>query len=93
MAQHPNLRLQGTTWHFRRRVPAPVKERLGRHEIVRSLTTSSLSLAASRARLLWLSSDAMFRVIMEQPTLTANHVYGGEKLGHWSVVFVAMRAE
>ncbi len=26
-------------------------------------------------------------------SLVGDPVYGGEKLGHWSVVFVAMRAE
>lgn len=69
MAQQ-NLRLQGTTWYFRRRVPGVLRERMGRKEVVRSLRTSDRRTAAERARLAWVRTQRMFGEIMARPTLT-----------------------
>lgn len=69
MAQQ-NLRLQGTTWYFRRRVPGVLRERMGRKEVVRSLRTSDRRTAAERARLAWVRTQRMFGEIMVRPTLT-----------------------
>ncbi len=68
--RHPNLRLQGSIWHFRRRVPDGMRERVGRREIVRSLRTGDRLMAAARARIAWLRTEQLFDEIMKRPTLT-----------------------
>lgn len=65
-----NLRLQGTTWYFRRRVPGVIRERMGRREIVQSLCTSDRRTAATRARIAWVRTERLFNEIMARPTLT-----------------------
>lgn len=69
-----NLRRQGTTWHFRRRVPDRLRERMGRTEVVRSLATGNLREAGRRARLVWLSCERLFEMVSSAPTLTRSEV-------------------
>ncbi|WP_455957104.1 DUF6538 domain-containing protein [Methylorubrum aminovorans] len=40
-----NVVQRGRTFHFRRRIPADLRQRLGRHELVRSLGTGDIRAA------------------------------------------------
>ena len=67
---YPNLRIQGTGHHFRRRVPKPLVARLKRHEVVFSLRTACPRQAALRARAVFLATERAFREMTERPSLT-----------------------
>ena len=72
--RRPNIRLRGTRFWFRRRVPGPLTERIGRGEIVRSLRTSCPREAARRARAMWLASDRVFSLVAAKKSLGRAHV-------------------
>lgn len=72
---HPNLRLQGTTFHFRRRVPKTMLLLLGRNEIVHTLRTSCPRQAAIRARALFVASEQAFDALSSSPELDANQAH------------------
>ncbi len=67
--RRPNIRLRGTRFWFRRRVPGPLTDRIGRGEIVRSLRTSCPREAARRARAMWLASDRVFSLVAAKKSL------------------------
>lgn len=68
-----NIRVRGTTYWFRRRVPTALVARAGQVEIVRSLHTSSAREARRRAAVLWTESDRAFEA-MADPTLAADQI-------------------
>ena len=72
--KRPNIRLRGTRFWFRRRVPGPLTERIGRGEIVRSLRTSCPREAARRARAMWLASDRVFSLVAAKKSLGREQV-------------------
>lgn len=53
-------------FHFRRRVPARVAERIGCRELYRSLYTSNLKLAVRRARKLVIATDELFAMSIDR---------------------------
>ena len=65
------LRLRGTTYWFRRRVPPELMSRLERLEIQRTLKTSSSKVAARRGRLAWLATERAFDEMARNPALAA----------------------
>jgi hypothetical protein len=58
MSYHMIVR-RGSTWHFRRAVPTALRKIVGRHEITRSLHTSDLREAKSRAIIVGAEVDAL----------------------------------
>lgn len=65
-----NLRLRGTVWWFRRRVPLALTVRFGSVEITRSLRTSRLQEANRRARAAWLATEQAFEVMARNTSLS-----------------------
>jgi hypothetical protein len=65
-----NFRRRSGVYWFRRRVPDALKIRLGRTEINRSSRTTSSKEARKRARQAWLATEAAFREMSSNPTLT-----------------------
>ncbi|MDF2689648.1 MAG: integrase family protein [Microvirga sp.] len=65
-----NLVLRGRVFYFRRRVPADLRERLGRRELVRSLGTIDQRAARSNACWLYLASEGLFTGLRATPMLT-----------------------
>jgi integrase len=59
MAGLANVVRRAGVYHFRRVVPVPLRQRLQRRELVRSLETSSFRSAKLRAGLLYLASDRL----------------------------------
>ncbi len=59
---------------FRRRVPADVRARVGRSEIIRTLRTGSLAQARRRSRWLWSETERLFVMLRENPSVTRDHV-------------------
>lgn len=72
--RRPNIRLRGTRFWFRRRVPGQLTDRIGRGEIVRSLRTSCPREAARRARAMWLASDRVFSLVAAKKSLGREQV-------------------
>lgn len=70
MPKAENLRLRGARYHFRKKLPVNLRERLSQHEIVRSLETSDYRLACQRSRFLWLATQKVFDWVDKNPTLT-----------------------
>lgn len=70
MAGASNLRLKGNLYHFRRKIPPGLRERIGKAEWVRSLGTGSARVAAARARELWLATEEILRQVKDDPTIT-----------------------
>jgi integrase len=62
--------LRGRAFYFRRRVPADLRERLGRRELVRSLATVDPRAARTRAYRLYLASEGLFAGVRATPMLT-----------------------
>ena len=65
------LRVRGTTWWFRRRVPDSLTGRLGLREVTRSLRTSCPREATRRGRLAWLATERAFRQMAKDLSLDA----------------------
>ncbi len=63
MAAAANLKLKGTTWHFRRRVPDRLRQSFRRSEIVLSLRTASAREAGFRARAVYVELERIFRTV------------------------------
>ncbi len=59
---------------FRRRVPAEVRARVGRSEIIQTLRTGSLAQARRRSRSLWAETERLFVMLRENPSVTREHV-------------------
>ncbi len=59
---------------FRRRVPADIRARVGRSEIVRTLRTGSFAQARRRSRFLWTETERLFVMLRENPSVTRDHV-------------------
>ena len=72
--RRPNLRLRGTVFWFRRRVPRMLTDRIGRGEIMRSLRTSCPREAARRARAMWLATDRVFAFMSARKSLGREQV-------------------
>ncbi|WP_347404005.1 site-specific integrase [Mesorhizobium sp. WSM4887] len=51
---------RGGVFHFRRVVPSPLRSRIGRSELVRSLSTNAVASARMRADLLYRHSEGLF---------------------------------
>ncbi len=60
MGRIANVVLRGRAFYFRRRVPADLRERLGRRELVRSLAIVDPRAARTRACQLYLASEGLF---------------------------------
>ncbi|WEJ57465.1 site-specific integrase [Devosia sp. FJ2-5-3] len=69
-----NLRLRGARYHFRKKLPVKLRQRLGQYEVVRSLETSDYRLARQRSRFLWLATQKVFDWVDKNPTLTKAQV-------------------
>jgi integrase len=65
------LRLRGSIYWFRRRVPPELMIRLDRLEIHRTLRTSSSKVAAKRGRRAWLATERAFDEMARNPALAA----------------------
>lgn len=65
-----NVVQRGRTFHFRRRVPADLRRRLGRHELVRSLGTSDVRAAKLGACQLYVAAEQLFSTLRATPMLT-----------------------
>jgi hypothetical protein len=65
------LRVRGTRWWFRRRVPDSLTGRLGLREVTRSLRTSCPREAMRRGRLAWLATESAFRQMANNLSLDA----------------------
>ena len=65
-----NLRLRGTIWWFRRRVPLALTGPLRLVEITRSLRTSCPREASRRARAAWLATERAFEAMARTPSLS-----------------------
>jgi len=74
MALKSNLRLRGTRFHFRRKLTSEIAARFGRREIVCALKTSSVRLAAIRAREAWLAIEEVIRRVTDEPTITKEQI-------------------
>lgn len=59
---------------FRRRVPADIRARVGRSEIIRTLRTGSLVKARQGSRWLWTETERLFVMLRENPSVTRDHV-------------------
>lgn len=68
-----NIRIRGTTYWFRRRVPSALVSLAGQTELVRSLRTSSAREARRRATILWTETDRAFDAMTKQ-SLAAEQV-------------------
>ncbi len=68
-----NIRIRGTVYHFRRRVPPALTAIVGQVEIVRSLRTSVAREARQRAAILWTATDRAFD-LMSRQSLAAEQV-------------------
>lgn len=68
----PNLRLQGKTFHFRRRVPKAIVLLLHQNEVVHTLRTRCPRQAALRARALFIASEQAFNALSRAPEMDAN---------------------
>jgi hypothetical protein len=76
MPKAGNLRLRGARYHFRKKIPVSLRERLERHEVVRSLETSDYRLACQRSRFLWLSTQRLLDWVSKNPSLTKSQIEG-----------------
>jgi hypothetical protein len=65
------LKVRGTRWWFRRRVPDSLTSRLGLREVTRSLRTSCPREAMRRGRLAWLATESAFRQMAKDLSLDA----------------------
>lgn len=74
MASKRNVRLRGTRFQFRRKVPLTLRALLKRTEIVVPLHTSSARVAAIRARQAWLAVEGIFRRVSDQATITPEQI-------------------
>jgi hypothetical protein len=75
MAQFdPNIRLRGTVYWFRRRVPESLVPLIGRKELLRSLGTSCRAQAKGRSRVAWLATERVFQLAREQKSLSREQV-------------------
>lgn len=74
MARAANLRLKGSRFHFRRKIPYNPRARYGRSEIVRSLRTGERRTAAARARMVWLQVERVFETVWQEPTLRREQI-------------------
>jgi len=69
-----HLRQRGGAAHFRRVVPVDLKARIGRREIVRSLSALPLFERNSPSRRFGLACDEVFRIVRSQPSLTREDI-------------------
>lgn len=69
-----NLRLKGTRFHFRRKIPYTLRERFGRCEVVISLQTGKLRLARARAREVWLAVEEAIVKARDDVTVTREQI-------------------
>ena len=74
MAHAANLRLKGSRFHFRRKIPYNLRARFGRSEIVRSLQTGERRTAAARARIAWLQVERVFDKVLQEPSLSREQI-------------------
>ena len=68
-----NIRIRGTVYHYRRRVPPKLVPILGQTEIIRSLETSSAREARRRASAMNVETDRAFKQ-MSQVSLAEEQV-------------------
>lgn len=70
MGTFANVVQRGRTFHFRRRVPVDLRQRLGRHELVRSLGTGNIRAAKLGACRLYVATEQLFSTLRATPMLT-----------------------
>ena len=70
-----HLRLRGTVWWFRRRVPLPLIARFRGVEINASLQTSAPRIADLRARAFFVATEQAFRDVSDSPRLTPTEAH------------------
>lgn len=76
------LRREADSFVFRRRVPAPIQNRLGLKEIYRSLKTTVRRTAQARAAHLFIATERLFQVIAEDDE-TLSHEDIQAAVRHW----------
>ena len=69
-----NVVQRGRTFHFRRRIPADLRRRIGRHELVRSLGTGDIRAAKLRACRLYVAAEELFSTLRATPMLTDDQI-------------------
>ncbi|MCJ2113462.1 site-specific integrase [Methylobacterium sp. E-025] len=74
MGSVTNVVQRGRTFHFRRRVPADLRRRLGRHELVRSLGTGEVRAAKLGACQLYVAAEQLFSTLRAAPMLTDDQI-------------------
>lgn len=74
MSSVANVVQRGRTFYFRRRIPADLRQRLGRHELVRSLGTGDIRAAKLRAYRLYVAAEELFSTLRAMPMLTDDQI-------------------
>ena len=74
MAATSNIVRRGRIFHFRRAVPADLRERLKRRELVRSLGACGPKVARLRADELYWLSEQLFETARANPMLTQDQL-------------------
>lgn len=69
-----NVRLRGSRFELRRKVPLTMRALFKRSEIVVPLHTGSARIAAVRARQAWLVIEGIFRRVSDQPSITPEQI-------------------
>jgi integrase len=69
-----NVRLRGSRFELRRKVPLTMRALFKRSEIVVPLQTGSARIAAIRARQGWLAIEGIFRRVSDQPSITPEQI-------------------
>jgi integrase len=65
-----HIRKRGTTYHYRRKIPAEISNLIGSREVVRSLRTGQYQLACTRARSVSVICDRIFEAAHRMPTMS-----------------------
>jgi integrase len=69
-----HVKKKGHRLFFRRKVPRKLVSRVGRSEIIRSLPHGSLLAARRRSRTLWIATETLFSMLLENPQVTPAQV-------------------
>lgn len=87
------LKRQGATYHFRRRVPGPIRPHLRMGEVWVSLRTTDRRAARATAAGLYALTEDVFAAMTEKPTQTQDPVAAAEKLKATLDEYVKLRRE
>lgn len=70
----PNILRRAGTFHFRRRIPDDLRQRIGRRELVCSLGTGDIRAAKLAACRLYVASEGLFSALRGTPMLTDDQI-------------------